>query len=45
MCGAELLSWGLARIDSDVEAIKETQKRLNRLNEEEVSETITAEYL
>ena len=45
MCGAELLSWGLARIDSDVEAIKETQKRLNRLNEEEVSETSKAEYL
>ena len=39
------MSWGSARIDPDVEAIKETEKRLDRLNEEEVSETSKAEYL
>ena len=28
MCGAELLSWGSAKTDQDVEAIKETQKKV-----------------
>ena len=44
-CGAELLRWGLARTDPDVEAIKEIQKRLDRLNEEEVTDTSKAEYV
>ncbi|XP_030924482.1 uncharacterized protein LOC115951403 [Quercus lobata] len=45
MCGAELLSWGSAWTDPDVEAIKEIQKRLDKLNEEEISETSKAEFL
>ncbi|KAL0006084.1 hypothetical protein SO802_013645 [Lithocarpus litseifolius] len=45
MCGAELLRWGLARTDLDAEEIKEIEKRLDRLNEEEVSDTSKAEYL
>ena len=28
MCGAELLSWGSAKTDQDVEVIKETQKKV-----------------
>ncbi|XP_050281519.1 uncharacterized protein LOC126722407 [Quercus robur] len=35
-CGPELLSWGTAWTDPDVKAIKETQKRLDQLNEEEI---------
>ena len=45
MCGAELLSWGSAWTDPDVEAIKEIQKRLDQLNEEEISETSKVEFL
>ena len=44
-CGAKLLSWGLAWTDLDVKAIKKTQKRLDQLNEEEISETSKAEFL
>ena len=40
-----MLRWGLARTDPDVEAIKEIQKRLDRLNEEEVIDTSKAEYV
>ena len=39
------MSWGMAWTDPDVEAIKETKKRLDRLNEEEISETSKAGYL
>ena len=39
------MSWGLARTDPDVDVIKETQKTLDRLNEEEVLATSKAEYL
>ena len=39
------MSWGLARTDPDVGVIKETQKTLDRLNEEEVLATSKAEYL
>ena len=39
------MSWGLAWTDLDVKAIKKTQKRLDQLNEEEISETSKAEFL
>ena len=39
------MSWGLAWTDLDVKAIKKTQKRLDKLNEEEISETNKAEFL
>ena len=39
------MSWGLAWTDLDVKAIKKTQKRLDKLNEEEISETSKAEFL
>ena len=35
----------MARTDPNVEAIKEIQKWLDRLNEEEVSDTSEAEYV
>ena len=35
----------MARTDPNVEAIKEIQKWLDRLNEEEVSDTSKAEYV
>ena len=44
-CGVELLRWGSARTDPNAEAIKVTQKRLDRLNEEEISDASKAEYL
>ena len=44
-CGAELLRWGLAKTDPDAEAIKVTQRRLDRLNEAEVFDASKAEYL
>ena len=39
------MSWGLAWTDLDVKAIKKTQKRLDQLNEEEISETSKVEFL
>ena len=40
-----MLRWGSARTDPDAEAIKVTQKRLDRLNEVEVFDASKAEYL
>ena len=39
------MKWGLARITPDEEAIKQIQKRLDRLNEEEMTFDSKAEYL
>ena len=39
------MSWGSAWTDPNVEAIKEIQKRLDQLNEEEISETSKVEFL
>ena len=45
VCGAELMKWGLARTTPDEEAIKQIQKRLDQLNEDEVIDDSKAEYL
>ena len=45
LCGAELMAWRSAKTELDVVAIKELQKRLDRLNEAEITENSRAEYL
>ena len=44
-CGVEFLSWGSTRTDLDVDTIKDTQRMLDQLNEEEVFATSKAKYL
>ena len=44
-CGSELMKWGSVRTTPDEEAIKQIQKRLDRLNEEEMTFDSKAEYL
>ena len=44
-CGSELMKWGSTRTTLDEEAIKQIQKRLDRLNEEEMITDSKAEYL
>ena len=39
------MNWGSAKRDLDANAIKELQKRLNRLNEAETTKESKAEYL
>ena len=43
--GSELMKWGSVRTTPDEEAIKQIQKRLDRLNEEEMTFDSKAEYL
>ena len=45
VCGSELMKWGSARTTPDVEAIKQIQKRLDSLNEGEMTSDSKAEYL
>ncbi|XP_075636927.1 uncharacterized protein LOC142609203 [Castanea sativa] len=45
VCGLELMKWGSARTTPDEEAIKQIQKRLGRLNKEEMTSDSKAEYL
>ena len=44
-CGLELMKWGSTRPTLDEEAIKQIQKRLDRLNEEEMTTDSKVEYL
>ena len=39
------MKWGLARTTPDEKAIKQIQKRLDQLNEDEVIDDSKAEYL
>ncbi|KAK9991581.1 hypothetical protein SO802_026566 [Lithocarpus litseifolius] len=45
VCGSKLMKWGSIRITPDKEAIKQIQKRLDRLNEEEMNFDSKAENL
>ena len=45
VCGSKLMKWGSARTTPDEEAIKQIQKRLDRLNEEKMTSDSKAEYL
>ena len=45
VCGSKLMKWGSARTTPVVEAIKQIQKRLDRLNEGEMTSDSKAEYL
>ena len=44
-CRSELMKWGLGRTTPDEEAIKQIQKRQDRLNEEEMTTDSKAKYL
>ena len=45
LCGAKLMAWGSTKTEPNVAAIKELQKRLDRLNEAETTKDSKVEYL
>lgn len=44
-CGVDLMAWGLAKTDPNVDPIKKNQQQLDALTEVETTDETRAEYL